>query len=77
MTRDEAQRHLKVINSIRTRVPFRVFYEAVNMDLMPGPIAAYASPGSLNSLLKKSLFEGCSKMPRCKAPEILSREAYF
>jgi len=30
-----------------------------------------------NSLLKKSLFEGCSKMPRCKAPEILSREAYF
>jgi len=29
------------------------------------------------SLLKKSLFEGCSKMSRCKAPEILSREAYI
>ncbi len=29
------------------------------------------------TLLKKSLFAGCSKMLRCKAPEILSREAYF
>ena len=28
-------------------------------------------------LLKKSLFAGCSKMSRCKAPEIMSREAYF
>jgi hypothetical protein len=25
----------------------------------------------------KLFFKGCSKMPRCKAPEILSREAYF
>jgi hypothetical protein len=26
---------------------------------------------------KKSLFAGCSKMPRCKAPEILRSEAYI
>ena len=30
-----------------------------------------------NCLLKKSSFAGCSKMPRCKAPEILRSEAYF
>jgi hypothetical protein len=27
--------------------------------------------------VEKASFSGCSKMPRCKAPEILSREAYF
>jgi hypothetical protein len=27
-------------------------------------------------MLKKSLFAGCSKMPRCKAPETLRSEAY-
>jgi hypothetical protein len=26
----------------------------------------------LSRLLKKSFFAGCSKMPKCKAPEILS-----
>jgi len=30
-----------------------------------------------NRLLKKSIFPGCSKMPRCKAPEILRSEAYL
>ena len=29
------------------------------------------------SLLKKLFFADCSKMPRCKAPEILRSEAYF
>jgi hypothetical protein len=29
-----------------------------------------------SSLLKKSFPTGCSKMPRCKAPEILRSEAY-
>ena len=28
-------------------------------------------------LLKKSFSAGCSKMPRCKAPEILRSEAYL
>ena len=28
-------------------------------------------------VLKKTLFAGCSKMPRCKAPEILRSEAYM
>ena len=28
-------------------------------------------------LLKKLIFMGCSKMPRCKAPEILRSEAYL
>ena len=28
-------------------------------------------------VLKKSFFSGCSKMPRCKAPEILRSEAYL
>jgi hypothetical protein len=28
-------------------------------------------------LLKKPLLAGCSKMPRCKAPEILRSEAYI
>jgi hypothetical protein len=28
-------------------------------------------------LLKKSFFSDCSKMPRCKAPEILRSEAYY
>jgi hypothetical protein len=28
-------------------------------------------------LLKKSIFIGCSKMPRCKAPEILRSETYL
>ena len=32
------------------------------------------SPGWL---LKKSFFAGCSKMPRCKAPEILRNEAHL
>jgi hypothetical protein len=27
--------------------------------------------------VEKVFFAGCSKMARCKAPEILSREAYF
>jgi hypothetical protein len=27
-------------------------------------------------LLKKSFFAGCSKMPRCEAPEILRRERF-
>jgi hypothetical protein len=36
----------------------------------------------MNRLLKKSFFAGCSKMPSCKAPEILrpkeiSIEAYL
>ena len=28
-------------------------------------------------MLKKSLFAGCSKRPRCKAPKILRSEAYL
>ena len=28
-------------------------------------------------LSEQLLFPGCSKMPRCKAPEILRSEAYF
>jgi hypothetical protein len=28
-------------------------------------------------MLKRSFFSGCSKMPRCKAPEILRSEAYL
>ncbi len=32
---------------------------------------------NINSLLKKSIFIGCSKMPRCKASEILRSEAYL
>ena len=35
------------------------------------------SAGVLSSLLKKSTLIGCSKMPRCKAPEILRSEAYL
>jgi hypothetical protein len=31
----------------------------------------------INRLLKKWFFQGCSKMPRCKAPEILRSEAYL
>ena len=31
----------------------------------------------ISSLLKKSFFSDCSKMPRCKAPEILRSEAYL
>jgi hypothetical protein len=30
-----------------------------------------------NSLLKKALYAGCSKMPRYEAPEILMSEAYL
>jgi hypothetical protein len=30
-----------------------------------------------SSLLKKRYFSGCSKMPRCKAPETLMSEAYL
>jgi len=30
-----------------------------------------------NNLLKKSFSAGYSKMPRCKAPEILRSEAYL
>jgi len=33
--------------------------------------------GLTSRLLKTSLFAGCSKMPRCKAPEILRNAAYF
>jgi hypothetical protein len=32
---------------------------------------------SLTDNLKKSFFTGCSKMPRCKAPEILRSEVYL
>ncbi len=35
-----------------------------------------ATTGSHN-LLKNSFSAGCSKMPRCKAPEILRSEAYL
>jgi hypothetical protein len=31
----------------------------------------------ISSLLKKPFFTGWSKMPRCKAPEILRSEAYL
>jgi hypothetical protein len=30
-----------------------------------------------NRMLKNSLFAGCSKRSRCKAPEILRNEAYL
>jgi len=33
--------------------------------------------GIISRLLKKSSSAGCSKMPRCKAPEILRSEAYL
>jgi hypothetical protein len=33
--------------------------------------------GAPNSLLKNSFFAGCSKMSRCKAPEILRSEVYL
>jgi hypothetical protein len=29
-----------------------------------------------SKVLRKSFFAGCSKMPRCEAPEILRSEAY-
>jgi hypothetical protein len=31
----------------------------------------------LQQHIEKVSFTGCSKMPGCKAPEIMSREAYF
>jgi hypothetical protein len=31
----------------------------------------------INMLLKESFVSGCSKMPGCKAPEILRSEAYL
>jgi len=46
----------------------RTFYEAVKDD---GNYSGVEEP------IEKGSFAGCSKMPRCKAPEILSREAYF
>ena len=35
------------------------------------------SPITISSLLKKAFSSGCSKMPRCKALEILRSEAYL
>jgi predicted N-acetyltransferase YhbS len=35
------------------------------------------SPVTISSLLKKAFSSGCSKMPRCKALEILRSEAYL
>ncbi len=34
-------------------------------------------PAEFNRALKKPFLAGCSKMPRCKAPEIMRSEAYF
>ena len=50
---------------------------ALGIPVFTGMTDKYAS-----RLLKKSFFAGCSKMPRCKAPEILrpkemSIEAYL
>ncbi len=40
-------------------------------------LAQHLEAISPNSFLKKSFIAGCSKMPRCKAPEILRNEAYL
>ena len=40
-------------------------------------IALHRLAGKFSSLLKKSFFPDCSKMARCKAPEILRSEAYL
>jgi hypothetical protein len=42
--------------------------------------SGYDAPASLlfpDRVLKKTLFAGCSKMARCKAPEVLRGEAYI
>ncbi len=41
------------------------------------PVGRFLLSRFTSSLLKKSFFSGCSKMPRCKAPEILRNEAYL
>jgi hypothetical protein len=41
------------------------------LDLSAFPI------GNFYQHVEKVSSAGCSKMPGCKAPEILSREAYF
>ncbi len=47
-----------------------VFILNLSTDLCPAPDLP-------NCLLKEYVIAGCSKMPRCKAPEILTSEAYL
>ena len=47
-----------------------------SLGLTKNPVLIYVSLKP-NRLLKNSIFAGCSKMPRCKAPEILRNEAYL
>ena len=44
---------------------------------MPAGRQGRFSAARYSSLLKKSLYSGCSKMLRCKAPEVLRSEAYL
>ena len=49
----------------------------LTLEALGNFLMARQPPGSFNGLLKKSFFAGCSKMPRCKAIEILRNEAYL
>jgi len=40
-------------------------------------LAPHCVSSFINMLSKKTFLTGCSKMPRCKAPEILRSETYF
>ncbi|MCX5819141.1 MAG: hypothetical protein NT047_04445 [Deltaproteobacteria bacterium] len=40
-------------------------------------VASNTDEAAIDSMFKKVTDPGCSKMSGCKAPEILSREAYF
>ena len=49
----------------------------LTLDALGNLLMARQPPGSSNVLLKKLFFAGCSKKPRCKAPETLRNEAYL
>jgi hypothetical protein len=53
------------------QVGFLSFPPGVVKDFYLDPAAG------LQQHVEKVSFAGCSKMPRCKASEILRREAYF
>jgi len=49
----------------------------VALDGGPTGLSRTNNRTTSSSLLKKSFFSDCSKMPRCKTPEILRSEAYL
>jgi hypothetical protein len=54
-----------MISKLKEEVPYLLIFLMLDTDICS------------SGLLKKSFFQGCSKMPRCKAPEILRSEAYL